>query len=340
MNLNKSTAKVYIVCPANKATGGPLLLHQLADKFIGNGINAMMYYFETENSDPNNPVHEFYKSFNIPFVTKIDDEESNLLVIPETETKYIFKYKKIQKVIWWLSVDNFLITNAKKRRFSFKRLIGLKPKEKNYSFSATPEHYHWSQSAYAIDFLKNKNITSVEYLSDYLDSVFLNEVSNLSFEKLNKENIIAYNPKKGFETTQKLMALTPNFTWVPIENMTPAEVKALLYKSKLYVDFGNHPGKDRIPREAAVCGCIIITNKEGSAHYFEDVAIDEAYKFEHVLEKTSDFINLVESIFNNYAAHVENFKSYRTRISNEEKRFDTDLKNIIHSYFNNKNGND
>lgn len=334
MNLNKSSTKVYIVCPANVATGGPLLLHQFADKLINRGINAHMYYFETENCDMSNPVHEFYKKFNIPYKNTIDDNDNNLIVLPEILPEYIFKFKKIQKVIWWLSVDNYLVTHSKKPRFSLKRFLGLKPKHYFYNFNKKPPHLHWSQSIYAIEFLKNKNITDVDYLSDYLDPVFLKEVSNLAIDKLNKENIIAYNPKKGFEITKKLIESTPHFKWVAIENMTPIQVKDLLYKSKVYVDFGNHPGKDRIPREAAVCGCIVITNKEGSANYFEDVSIDEKYKFDDILNKIEIFTKIIEDIFNNNSVHVENFKSYRESIINEEIKFDSDLNNIILKYFN------
>lgn len=333
MNLNKLNSKVFVVCPANVATGGPLLLHQLAYKLIQNGIKASMYYFETENCNMNNPVHDFYKDFHIPYNTIIDDDSENLLVIPEVLPEYIFKFKNIQKVIWWLSVDNYLVSHTRKPSFSTKRFLGLKPKQYFYDFKKSPLHFHWAQSIYAIDFLKSKKITKIEYLSDYLDSVFLSEVSSLSFEDLNKQNIIAYNPKKGFDITKQLIEFTPQFKWVAIENMTPLQVKDLLLMSKIYIDFGNHPGKDRIPREAAICGCIVITNKQGSANYFQDVSIGDEYKFNKILDEKDAFSTLVEDIFNNFLIHVEKFKSYRELITNEEQKFNTDLNNIINKYF-------
>jgi len=42
---------------------------------------------------------------------------------------------------------------------------------------------------------------------------------------------------------------------------------------KLYVDFGKHPGKDRMPREAAVHGCCIITGRRGAAGNPFDIPI-------------------------------------------------------------------
>ena len=67
------------------------------------------------------------------------------------------------------------------------------------------------------------------------------------------------------EFTRALMAAAPaHFRWVPIQNMTPVEVASLLGRSKVYIDFGAHPGRDRIPREAALCGCVVITGTQGS----------------------------------------------------------------------------
>ena len=113
--------------------------------------------------------------------------------------------------------------------------------------------------------------------------------------------------------------------------MTPAEVKNLLLTSKVYIDFGNHPGKDRIPREAAVSGCVVITNKKGSANYFEDVTIDELYKFEDVLSNKEKFVNLIDDVFLNFPDHSDKFEAYRKLLFNEESKFESDLDKILNS---------
>ncbi len=38
-------------------------------------------------------------------------------------------------------------------------------------------------------------------------------------------------------------------------------------KAKLYIDFGYHPGKERMPREACLLDCCLIIGKDGSAKY-------------------------------------------------------------------------
>ena len=50
--------KIYIACPANVATGGPELLHQLCHKLRKKGYISYMYYYGRKSA---NPVHERYE---------------------------------------------------------------------------------------------------------------------------------------------------------------------------------------------------------------------------------------------------------------------------------------
>ena len=108
--------------------------------------------------------------------------------------------------------------------------------------------------------------------------------------------------------------------------MTPLLIKKLMLNSKIYIDFGHHPGKDRIPREAALCGCCVITGFKGSAMFFDDVNIFEQYKFE---EDLSNFSSLIEDIFNNFEIHHNQFSFYRKQIELEEEQFKLEIKKIF-----------
>ncbi len=326
MKIDKKNSIIYIACPGNFATGGPYLLHQLAYKLIHLGYNAKMFYLSVSIDE--DPVHEFYKGMKIPYSFEIDNNLSNLLITPESFANLVLKYKDIQTVIWWLSVDNFFETN-KKPSFSVKRFLGLKEKRYQYNFQKEPKHFHWVQSFYAEHFLKSKDISDIKHLSDYLNDIFIDEVKNIKFDSTNKENSIAYNPKKGYEITKILIEKTPHLKWVAIENMTPTEVKELLLKSKIYIDFGHHPGKDRIPREAAICGCIVITNTRGSASFFEDVSIPNNYKIDYSPEKEQEIIKLLETSLFDYDEKSKEFEFYKTKIINEETKFNFDLEEIL-----------
>jgi hypothetical protein len=97
-------------------------------------------------------------------------------------------------------------------------------------------------------------------------------------------------------------------------------------QSKIYIDFGHHPGKDRFPREAASCGCLIITSFEGSAQFFNDVTIDPKYKFNNI-DGVSD---LIKDIFENFSDHFDNFGLYRKMIADEKEVFYKQIKNTYY----------
>jgi len=342
--------KVYVVAPANTATGGPELLHQLVYRLRKDlDIEAYMYYIP---SDHPNPVHPEYKLYNNPFVRNIEDSDRNILIVPEVISgiKVLREYHKIRKVIWWLSVDNFylsLVLSSKKNLFTprlinkisgiifRKRFIDITELAYKYisnkNFFNIPEirqaDFHLAQSYYAVKHLKEKGISEdrIFYLSDYLNENFLNIKTDLT----KKENTVAYNPKKGLSFTRKIIKHASEIRFVPIINMTRQEVIETLQKTKVYIDFGNHPGKDRLPREAAILGCCVITGKRGSAKYFKDLPIPEEYKFEDKEENIPLIVKKIKDCFKNFEMHYRNFENYRNIIKSEKEKFIKDLKSIF-----------
>ena len=111
--------------------------------------------------------------------------------------------------------------------------------------------------------------------------------------------------------------------------MSNEEVYQNLISGKLYIDFGNHPGKDRFPREAAISGCCILTDKKGSAAYHKDVPILEKYKFEDKDENINQIIERIEFCLTNYSAAINDFKEYREYIKQEKQTFKNDVSRIF-----------
>ncbi|MFA6684961.1 MAG: hypothetical protein WCS26_06840 [Arcobacteraceae bacterium] len=327
LKLNNHT-KVYVVCPASFATGGPELLHQLVYHLRKLNLNAFMFYIPKAHPAP---VHEEYRFYDNPYVFDLDDESSNILIVPEINTELLYKYEKIQKVIWWLSIDNYFVSIP---RYGFikrniKRIFSGK---KYFTFDQKTNFFHFVQSYYAKDYLQKHGIENsrIEYLSDYLSADFLKNRLDTNIEA--KCNIVVYNPKKGFEFTQQLIQTNPNIEFIPIQSMTRHEVIQLLKKSKVYIDFGHHPGKDRIPREAALLGCCVITNRKGSASFFNDVKIGDEYKFdENTRDVGKNITNKILDCFNEFQRNYDNFTNYRNMIMEEEQNFICDLKRIFKS---------
>ncbi|URZ09111.1 hypothetical protein [Clostridium felsineum] len=317
-------SKIFVVCIAKYTTGGIELLHQFVYKLNKLGLNAYMFYVGETTEDP---VPDEYKKYNISCVTEIEDDPNNLLIVPEVMTMFLYKYKNIRKAIWWLSIDNYYasIELLEKNRDNPK-LKAFIQDFKYFDFK-DKDVLHLAQCQYIIDTLKKEGITNIYYLSDYLNRDFIEKNSSLNLK--NRENIVVYNPKKGLEFTEKLIKAGNSINWKPIINMTRDEVITLLRKAKVYIDFGNHPGKDRIPREAAICGCCVITDKRGSANYFEDVPIDASFKFEDSEENIPAILNKINSCTQNFSTESMNFNNYRKIIKNSEAEFENQIMNIF-----------
>jgi hypothetical protein len=282
--------KIFVACPANVSTGGPELLHQLAYHLRKDlSIDAYMYYYNFDENKFKNPVHREYEKYDNPFVTKlneVEDIEKNIIRVPEIQEGINLPqlFKNIRKGVWFLSVDNYYLSKVYEKILflDFNKLDLLSNKiEKlaiKFPYEKAPllklADFYLFQSYYAIDHFKN--LEHKYYLSDYLNKDFLKIETDLS----NKEDIVAFNPKKGYNFTKKIIESNKDIKFIPLINMSREEVIKTLQKAKVYIDFGNHPGKDRLPREAAVLGCCVITGTRGSAAFFEDVPIPNEYKFE------------------------------------------------------------
>jgi hypothetical protein len=318
MNLNK----IYLCTSNNVVTGGVEATYQLYYSLKHLGYNPKLLLMNVNIHPQFHPnwleLHQqsfiktypdVYKKYNIDLedlVSEVEDEKNNFFLAPEIFPDMLSRFKNIQKGIWWLSVDNGL--GQDQRNFITER--------NNLNI------WHFYQSEYAHWFLINNGVNKLSKLTDFISW----EYRNLNIDLLKKEDIILYNPKKGIEITHQLIKLNPGLKFIPVQSMTPNQIKELMLKSKIYIDFGTHPGKDRIPREAALCGCCVITNFKGSAMFFDDVNIFNQYKFEDDL---SNFKNLIKNIFDNFEQHYKNFEFYRKQINLEEEQFKLEIKKIF-----------
>lgn len=298
---------IYIYTPQGFETGGIELLHQLCHELNNHeDINAYIW------NEKSVSISETYKKYGNSGVVTECPPKGSVLIFPESWVRKANepRYKDYQKVIYFMSV------------YYYEANI---PKDQYMVF---PENTIFlSQSWYAYWYLQGKHIESI-YVTDYLNDEYM--TADLS--KPRKRQIL-YNPKKGLGVTKRIMAELPDEKFIPIVNMTVAEIKSLMEESMLYIDFGNHPGKDRIPREAAMCGCCVITNREGSAAYYEDVSIPEPYRNYVALSDYVNFFALVADhiryVLNNYDLCVNDFDVYRENIRREKTQFKEGVRKLV-----------
>lgn len=297
---------IYIYTPQGFETGGIELLHQLCHELNNHeDINAYIW------NEKSVSISETYKQYGNNGVVTECPPKGSVLIFPESWVRKANepRYKDYQKVIYFESV------------YYYEANI---PKDQYMVF---PENTIFlSQSWYAYWWLQGKYIESI-YVTDYLNDEYM--TADLS--KPRKRQIL-YNPKKGLEVTKRIMAELPDEKFIPIENMTVAQIKSLMEKSMLYIDFGNHPGKDRIPREAAMCGCCVITNREGSAVYYEDVSIPNEYRIDMTCENSLDeAVRMIEYCLNHYDDYLlsADFMEYRFRIIDEKVNFKDGVRKLV-----------
>lgn len=340
LNLKKKSI-VYVYCPAGLVTGGAELLHQLVDRLNSTSVNSFIVY-----SDRSSEVTEAYSGYNIKVSNTVNDDSENVVVFYETSLKGVFEIKNAKKIIWWLSVDNYFYSEyaplpgawSKDRRHFLRLLVKrILKMDKNIGLTGITlgklkklNILHCYQSEYAKDFLKKNGFVDLAPLTDYLNRELTLNYKNI-IQNVEREDIVLYNPKKGLRFTQKLIASNKfdNIKWIPLQGFDRKGLVNIFRRAKLYVDFGYHPGKDRLPRETAINGCCIITGRQGSANYYEDIAIDDCYKFNGKEDEVSDILDSVYSIIHNYSFHSHRFTNYREKISVEEAEFCDQVKKIF-----------
>ena len=316
--------KIYIVCPANYRSGGPESLHQLCSKLIEFGIDAkIIYSFGANKMNTADPVDETYKKYHVSWCLPQDlpkiDLAKNILIINEGAASSPYVVKKMRLIFWWLSVDTY-----------FRNIIDLvgehllnplgAPVPKFFYFNKTEENIeHWGQSEYVRQFLRLNGIKKVRAIETPMRQNFLIRAAQVDL--LSKKNIVVYNPKKGFEVAKQIMDAAPDITWRPIENMTPAQVQNLLLQAKVYIDFGNFPGRERLPREAALSGCVVITGKRGAAANDVDINIPAEFKFDERISTADDIIKKIREVFFNFEAAYAKQKAFRDKELNVKRNF-------------------
>ena len=288
--------KVYINIPANAIAGGVESLFQLADAINNVGGESIVLWDVNYAS----PIPPKYQHYNIKHSTEAEDLSENWVIYPEVWTEKLNTYQNMKKAIWWLSVDN---NHGKFKEFSDSNIT------------------HFYQSFYALSFLQKNSTEKYLPLFDYIPSSY----TDSGFDITQKKDIICYNPVKGADFTNQLKLSNPDVNFVPIVGMTEPQIIELLKSSKIYIDYGHHPGRDRIPRESAILGNVVLTNKKGAAGFYNDIPISEKFKTPYI----DEISKTISECFENYDSIIEEFSLYRNCIRNQKEQ----LHNLAKQYF-------
>jgi len=307
--------RFFIACPANLATGGTELLHQLSWHLSSRGVENYMLYWNTNLVT--SPTPDVFIKYQVKYVASFIDDEQSVLILPETGINIVNVCTKGITVIWWLSVDNYF-----KVYYNMIKQVG---KMDIFGLKVRHDLIHLVQSKYAYSFVKKEfEISEILYLEDYINDEIV-KIGTEYRNRVHRENICLYNPKKGAQNLKYIMEkCRKDIQWIPLQGFNPEQMALLMCCAKVYIDFGEHPGKDRIPREAAVCGCCVITNRKGSAAFAEDVGIPEEYKISDMCDY-DQVLNTIYDLIDNYEECSKRYEIYTASILNERDEFEKEI---------------
>lgn len=299
--------RIKIAVPHNTVTGGIELLHQVAAELNKyDDVTADIWYMYDTNVTA---IPDDYLVYGNSVNNVLHDDD--ILMFPEIWADYTNepRFTKYKKLVYWESVDNYFPHT---------------PRDRWYKFGEGTLHI--SQTEYSNRFLADVVKTDeVIEITDYVNDDYLDcDISG------KRDPVVLYNPAKGMEFTDKVIELAAGVTFKPITGMARKEILELMKKSMVWIDFGNFPGKDRLPREAGACGMCLITGKRGSAKYHKDMGIPDEYKIDNAnFADVQEVVDKIRDLLEHFDERQELYSAYRKRLKQERTQFRKGIKALV-----------
>ena len=325
--MNNKMNKIAIVIPGIKKTGGPESLHNLAytlqRKF---NIDCRIITYGDTKKNLN-----YFLKYSPNYIHPNDKWIKNsFLIFPEVSTALLENYKFNEKAIWWLSYINHF--NSLKFKYKFKNygIKGIFIKDQLRKKNDVLHFFQTESSKFYINTKYKINKNNLLKLESPLNTNFYKNAKELT---LKRDNSIVLNPAK---LSKKSLSLAKDFfnnfgyKVTILNSKTREEVIDILSKSKFYLDFGPHPGQERLPRESIMLGCYPIVGFRGTATNYYDLSIPFKYKIEcsNNLEKKHLYKALHIASEINDGNNIEYF-NYRERTEKQPERFNSQLEYIV-----------
>jgi hypothetical protein len=325
--------RFVILAPHKLRTGGPEACFQLSDSLIRSGAKAQMWLMTDwelrlliytrrfkdssvsrllKGNGKRSQIPEYAHYLMEPFDGHLFDEPS-ILVLPETYSWLVSRVADIQILLWWLSIDN-----------AFNSLSHL-----NLNHLHHPRVRHAFQSAYAHDVVKAFGISG-SMLSDY---TVIPQKSLSPIEARPMKLCLSAGRKIIFDLDsieKSIKMLLPEIEIIRISNMPRDQVYSHFSSSRLFLDLGNFPGKDRMVREALLLGCNVVVASAGAGRHPKDYAFTDDYRWQ--MKDTTKLILMVKEIMENPGYHYAFFETARQEIRDEKSKFQAEAEALVASF--------
>lgn len=291
-------------------TGGPFALLQLNKALNDLGCSSEMLFLDKADLNFLKNEGQFKVEYTDQIELSVDELDYDLchqfgmddvLIFPEMMVGVATKMYSLghrKRIFWWLSWDNVPLIEIKK----FSNHVSL-----NSCVHIFQSHYARAEA--------NRLGFDGPIVSDY--TLLAGQMA----EPVQKTTDFCYLVTKS-PGVESLIDSLINFTIMPIYNMDHGQVQKVLQNSKFFIDFGPQPGKDRIPREAVLNGCIPIVRKVGAACHFEDLPIPSYLKLEtEILSDRNLLGQTLANLIENFEHVGSQLGPYVSRINKEKDVF-------------------
>ncbi len=334
MNVYDGT-KIYIFCPDRLVTGGPEALHQLRYYLERAGYDAVLVYeFSGDRQCP-----ERYREYAPRVVSYEDvaDDEKNILIVPETGTAFLRLYHRMQKCIWFLSWGYYAdaVAQSGAGKVFLKRCFNLfrRRRERKFRYPLKPaeitkEIVCCCGSRYAyLQVTQALGRKDAEMLVEPISLDFLRRGMADHLTSEGRGDVVLYNPAKPSAVMRELLART-DIAFFPLRGMTPDALIDRYRSSKLYIDFGEFGGPERIPKEAVYNGTCLLVGRRNAAENTFDVAIPERFK---IADYTNSALiaERIKDLLSHYDEEIGQFAAFRTQIDGLEENFLRQIRHIF-----------
>lgn len=241
--------KFAVVAKLGGYTGGPEALYQLGHALARCGADVTM----VASGEVNQLVaSDFEGRYGMSAVDEPEASPDAWLVLPEVEDPTEWRRRGWDRIIiWWLAAH---------RRHDVVKYRGC---------------YHIFQSCHA-QTQRAKDGFEGPVVSDYIRDDFVERASSAASAGrvgigVNHRSALAMGiaaHRRG-DTSLVLMS-----------GLAPMDALGCMKRLKYYVDCGWHPGRDRMAREAALCGCIVIAGRQGAAGMPADMPLSDVLRME------------------------------------------------------------
>jgi hypothetical protein len=235
-----------------------------------------------------------------------------------------FAGEQYQRALWWLSVDNAVIGNPDLLNDVYRT-----------AFFKDPRLFHLFQSEYARAVLAHHKTPQFYPLFDYTDPEFIRRSQRTSDNVPIKyrSNKVCFFPNKGQKLATRFLennaSLRHQVEFVAIRDMTKAQVRDALFQARVFIDFGHQPGKDRVPRESAIAGAVVLLHAAGAANHFGDHPLLPEYRFTQDDVLSGKLHSRLDDILDNPDAHFAAQRLYRQTILLEREQFDMQVRSFF-----------